>query len=95
MFVFAFSKLVNTKNWNRNEKDIPYELLPGLSRRSRHWDPLNRMTDCLVPLGTYGLHVEAVVVAVMLSLVQHNVNHLDVGERMTISKKGRLIYVHR
>ena len=56
------------------------------------WDPLDRMTGCLGVLVTYVLHADGVVVAVV---VQHNVSHVDVGERMTTSKNGRLMYVHR
>ena len=51
---------------------------------------IDRMTGCLVDLVTYVWHADGVVVAVMLSLVQHSVSHVHVGERMTISKNGRL-----
>ena len=38
---------------------------------------------------------DGVLVAAVLSVVQHNVSHDNVGERMTTSKNGRVIYVHR
>ena len=55
------------------------------------WESLSRMTDCLVVIVTYVLHADGVVVAVVLSVDQHNVSHVDVGEQMTTSKNGRLI----
>ena len=65
------------------------------TRRCRHWDPLNRNTGCLVALVTCVLHAENRFVVVVLWVVQHNVSHVDVGERMTTSKTGRPIYVHK
>ena len=65
------------------------------TRRCRHWDPLNRNTGWLVALVTCVLHAENRFVVVVLWVVQHNVSHVDVGERMTTSKTGRLIYVHK
>ena len=44
---------------------------------------------------SYVLHADGAVAAVVLSVDQHNVSHVDVGERMTTSINGRLIYVHR
>ena len=42
------------------------------------------------------MHVnDGFIVAAVLSVVQHNVSHADVGERMTTSKNMRVIYVHR
>ena len=55
------------------------------------WDPLEQMTSCLVVIVTSVLHVDGVVAAVLLSVVQHNVSHVDVRERMTISKNDCLI----
>ena len=60
--------------------------------RYRHWDPLNRMTGCLVARVTCDLHAETQIVVAVLWVVQHNVSHVDVGERMITSKTG-LIYV--
>ena len=65
------------------------------TRRCRHWDPLNRNTGCLVALVTCVLHAEHRFVVVVPWVVQHNVSHVDVGERMSTSKTGRLIYVHK
>ena len=57
---------------------------------------MSRMTGCLVALVTYVLHGnDAVVVAAVVSVVQQNVCHDNVGKRMTTSKNGRVIYVHR
>ena len=47
------------------------------------------MTGSLVH---YVLHADGVVVAVFW-VIHHNISHIDVGERMTTSKNGRLIYV--
>ena len=65
------------------------------TRRCRHWDPLNRNTCCLVALVTCVLHAVNRFVVVVLWVVQHYVSHVDVGERVTTSKTGRLIYVHK
>ena len=65
------------------------------TRRCRLWDPLSRMTGCLVALVTCVLHAENRFVAAVLWVVQHNVSYVDVGERMTTSKTGRVIYVHK
>ena len=47
-------------------------------------------------LVTYVLRAnDGVIVAVVPSVDQHNVSHVDVGERMTNSKNMRGIYVHR
>ena len=59
------------------------------------WEPLNWMTVCLVVLVTYALHADGVVVAVVVSVVELNGSHVDVGERMTTSKIRRVIYVPR
>ena len=50
------------------------------SGRSK-WEPLDRLTDCLV-LVTYVLHADGIVVAV-LWVIHNNVSHayVDVGER--------------
>ena len=43
------------------------------------WEPLNRMTDCLVVIVTYVLPADGVVVAVVLYWeVRHNVSNVDV-----------------
>ena len=97
IFLFALSKLVNTINRNRNmplTNTYHMKCLRILTRRCRHWDPLNRMTGCLVALVTCVLHAENRFIVAVLWVVQHNVSHVDVGERMTTSKTGRLIYVH-
>ena len=62
-------------------------------RRQRSSDPLERMTGSLVVLVTYVLHADGVVVAVVLSVVQHNISRVDVRERMTTSINGRQIHV--
>ena len=59
------------------------------------WDPLERKTGCLVVLVTYVLHADGVIVAVVLSVVQHNISRVDIRERMTTSKNGRQIHVLR
>ena len=53
------------------------------------------MTGCLVALVTCVLHADNRVVVAVPWVVQHNVSHVDVGERMTTSKNGRLRYVHK
>ena len=58
------------------------------------WEPLDRMSGCLVALVTYVLHADGVVVAVVLSVVQHNVSHVDIGEQMTNSKTA-VLYTFR
>ena len=40
------------------------------------------------------LHADNRVDVAVLRVVQHNVSHVNVGERLTTSKSGRLIYVH-
>ena len=62
----------------------------------KRWDPLDRMTGCLVSLVIYILHAnDGVIVAAVLSVFQHNVSHDNFGERMTTSKIRRVIFVHR
>ena len=49
-------------------------------------------------LGKYSYFVasslSSLIVAAVLSVVQDNVSHVDVGDRMTDSKNMRGIYVH-
>ena len=52
---------------------------------------LGRMTGCLVLLVSYALHAGGVVVAVVLSVIQHYGFHVDVGERMTTKKRPSYI----
>ena len=64
---------------------VDVDNLPIRRCTESRWDPFDRMTGCLVVLVNYVLHADRVVVAVVLSVVQHNVSHVDVGERMITS----------
>ena len=69
--------------------------LDPLLHRTEMGVALNRMTSCLVVLFTYVLRDDGVTVAVVVSVVQHNGSHVDVGQRMTTSKNSRVIDVYR
>ena len=81
-------------NESSDDEGVDVDNLSNRRCIGSRWDPLDRMTGCLVVLVIYVLHADGVVVAVVLSVVQHNVSHVDVGERMTTPKIGRLISVH-
>ena len=69
------------------DKDLPDELLPGLYPSLLPLGPAQ--SDDWLPrrsLIAYVLHIDGVVVAVVHSLLQHNVSYFDVGERMNFEK---------
>ena len=67
----------------RQSLDPPLHRIEMGPARSDDWLP-RRRRHCV-------LHADGdgVIVAAVLSVLQHNVSHVDVGERMTTSKNGR------
>ena len=79
------------------EVDVDVDNLSTRRCTESRWDSLDGMTGggCLVALVSCNLHADNRVVVAVLWVVQHNVSHVDVGERMTTSKTGRAIIVYK